>query len=124
MQQKICTSFPSLPFILSLIWESLRLLKVAAIRVLAPLRRVVTREAKVFNHDRVKGTPSAFAVIATLDCGHSFKEFSWYFIDLVYAYTANPEVLARRHRCHDCRDIALAKKPVKSVSVEAMAVAS
>lgn len=126
---KICKVFPLLPFILSLIWESLRLLKMAVNRTLAPLRRIVTREMKVFERQRFGSRhPRLFAVIDTLDCGHSFVDHSWSFRDLLCAYvdpTDFPHVTARRHRCHECRDILAAKKPVRSVQIaDAVGVAS
>lgn len=108
--------FPILPFILSLFRESCRLLKVATIRRLAPLRRVVTRVAKVYSYHRT-GTPWQFVVMASLDCGHSFVEYGWSLLDLLNAYTENPEVLTRRHRCHECRE-AVIKKPVASVTLK------
>jgi hypothetical protein len=123
---KICKVFPPIPFILSLIWKSLRLLKVAVNRTLSPLRRILCREIKVYECSRFGSRhPLKFDVIDTLDCGHFFVDHSWSFRDLLYAYadaTDFPHIRARRHRCHECRDIAAAKKPVASVSLEGVAV--
>jgi hypothetical protein len=122
MRNKFCNVFPSVPFVLSLIWKLGGLIKVQTSRVLAPLRKVLTREISVhtcyLNSDR----PWIFTVYATLDCGHEFREYGWCFSDLVNAYTETPEVAARRHRCHPCRDLAVTKKPVASVPVELVAV--
>lgn len=121
MREKIRKHFPILPFVLSLFWELLRLLKVAPH---APLRKVVTRRISVHSYYLNSDRPWNFTVYATLDCGHEYREFEWSFLDLVYAYTETPEVNARRHRCHPCRDLALAKKPVRSVGLEGAEVAA
>lgn len=110
--KNLCIKFPILPFILSLIWESLRLLKVATVRALAPLRVVVSRSLEVFEHQRARGArhPRLFVVNDLLDCGHTFASHLWDFLDLVNG--------------HECRDIAKAKKPSVSVGLaKAAAVA-
>jgi hypothetical protein len=124
MLVKIFLSFPFLPFILFPIRELCILYKVAVARLLSPLRRIVTRELRV--HRCYPGTakPMLFTVVASLECGHSFTELEWNFRDLLNAYTEAPEVNAKRHRCHECRDLATTKKPVTSVPVEAVAVAA
>lgn len=121
MLHKICKFYPVLPFILSLIWESLRFLKVALNRALAPLRAVLTRELEVFEYRRY-GTrhPHVFHIVDLLECGHRFVSPLWDFRDLVYAYVDSaeaPHVTAKRHRCHECRELAQQKKPAQSVSL-------
>lgn len=123
--KNLCIKFPILPFILSLIWESLRLLKVATVRALAPLRVVVSRSLEVFEYQRAGARhPRLFVVNDLLDCGHTFASHLWDFLDLVNGYATGTHVTARRHRCHECRDIAKAKKPSVSVGlVKAAAIA-
>lgn len=123
--KNLCIKFPILPFILSLIWESLRLLKVTTVRALAPLRVVVSRSIEVFEYQRAGARhPRLFVVNDLLDCGHTFASHLWDFLDLVNGYATGSHVTSRRHRCHECRDIAKAKKPSVSVGLaKAAAVA-
>lgn len=123
--KNLCIKFPILPFILSLIWESLRLLKVTTVRALAPLRVVVSRSIEVFEYQRAGARhPRLFVVNDLLDCGHTFASHLWDFLDLVNGYATGSHVTARRHRCHECRDVAKAKKPSVSVGLaKAAAVA-
>jgi hypothetical protein len=121
LPNKTRINFPPLPFILSLIWELLRLLKVALNRTLSPLRRIVSRELEVLEEQHFGSHhPRLFLVIDLLECGHRYVDHGWSFRDLLYAYAdpvESPHVTARRHRCHECRDIAAQKKPVQSVTV-------
>jgi hypothetical protein len=121
--------FPLLPFVLSLIWESYRLIKVAVVRALAPLRKITSRALKVYEYQRFGPSrhPRLFAVLDTLECGHVHTGYEWSFRDLLFAYADPvdfPHVTARRHRCHECRDLAAAKKPVRSVQIAAKAVSA
>jgi hypothetical protein len=112
--------FPFIPFVLSLLLCWFLRIKVATVRALAPLRRIVSRELKVFTFERDGVRPACFVVRALLECGHSHTEYGWSFRDLLYAYADpvdSPHVTARRHRCHECRDMALSKKPSASVRV-------
>jgi hypothetical protein len=125
--RKTSQSFLLLPFILLVsIVASLspeRLGQNVTSRALAPLRRVVSRDVETFQYQRHNSKhPRLFVVIDSLDCGHKHVAHEWDFLDLINAYSSAPYVTARRHRCHDCRDLAAAKKPVQSVGVKAVAV--
>lgn len=74
--------------------------KVAPAMPYAPLRLITSRKLNVFTHER--GFPRLFSVIDTLECGHEYTSCTWTFLDLVNAYTENPDVSARRRRCHAC----------------------
>jgi hypothetical protein len=119
--RKTSKSFFLLPFILLVsIVASLspeRLGQNVTSRALAPLRLVVSRDIQIFSE-----RPFQFVVIDALHCGHSHTSYLWDFRDLINGYSDAPHVTARRHRCHDCRDIVAAKKPVQSVRVDAVAV--
>ena len=91
-------------------------------RVLAPLRRIVSRELEVYVASRVRSYPASFVVHDKLECGHTFTNLNWDIFDLVNAYTESPWVKAVRHRCHECLTLT-AKKPVQSVTTVKTAVA-
>jgi len=84
----------------------------------------VSRELEVLEEQHFGSHhPRLFLVIDSLECGHRFVDHGWSFRDLLYAYvdpTERPHVTARRHRCHECRDIAAAKKPVQSVQLQTL----
>ena len=89
--------------------------------VKAPLRLIAARSLEVYEYSRVRRTqPQLFAVHDVLECGHVHTSLLWEFLDLVNAYSDNPEISARRRRCHPCAK-ALAKKPVQSVKLAAKA---
>lgn len=91
-----------------------------AVRTLAPLRKIVSRELEVFER-----CPKYFIYTLRdiLECGHeSWSPIS--LIDLLDAYTINPAITARRHRCRPCASLLLTKKPVKSVALGKPAVAA
>lgn len=102
-----------------------RALALSVSRALAPLRRIVARDLKVFEYQRFgPRRPLSFVVIDSLECGHSFTEYLWDFRDLINGYSDAPHVTARRHRCHECRDLVATKKPVRSVAVADAAVSA
>jgi hypothetical protein len=71
---------------------------------LAPLRLIVGRTMEVYVHHR--GHPRQFAVHDVLECGHVYTSLLWDYLDLVNPYSDNPDVSARRHRCHACAVVA------------------
>ena len=82
-------------------------------RSLAPLRRIVAREL-----EQLQIRPGYFinSLLDTLECSHQ----TWHPVDLadlVNAYTENPLIRARRHRCRPCASLLQAKKPVSSVGI-------
>lgn len=81
----------------------------------APLRLIAARSLEVYEFFRGSEKPRLFAVHDHLECGHIHTSLLWDYLDLVDGYTENPEVSARRRRCHPCAG-ALAKKPVQSVT--------
>lgn len=92
-------------------------------RTLAPLRKIVSRELEVLRYDRVKKElPQSFVIHDHLECGHSQTLLGWGIFDLLDPYTTNPEVKARRHRCHPCAS-RLARKPMATVQAAKAGVA-
>lgn len=90
----------------------------AMLRTLAPLRRIINRELQVFKYDSVrKDFPISFAIIDHLECGHEYTCLGWDVFDLLFAYTDNPEVRAKRHRCRPCAELLATRKPVQSVAL-------
>jgi len=89
-------------------------------RVLAPLRRIISRELEIYSTDRITGHPYSFVVHDTLECTHTYTSFGWDIFDLLNAYTESAHVRAVRHRCHECLTLT-AKKPVQSVAAVAKA---
>lgn len=85
-------------------------------RTLAPLRRIVSRELEVFEYDRIrKDLPQSFIINDHLECGHVEVCYSWDIFDLLNAYTTNPQVRAKRHRCKPCASLLADRKPVQPV---------
>jgi len=91
-------------------------------RVLAPLRRIVSRELEVYATSRVSIHPASFVVHDKLECGHVHTSLLWELFDLTDPYTRSAHVRAIRHRCHECLTLA-AKKPVQSVTLAKAKVA-
>ena len=89
-------------------------------RVLAPLRKIVSRELEVYATSRVSIHPASFVVHDKLECGHVHTSLLWDLFDLLNAYTVSAHVWAVRHRCHECLTLT-AKKPVQSVAAVAKA---
>ena len=128
MAQRTATQFLTLLLqplsFLFLNWKSVgtSLAVLIMVRVLAPLRRIIGRELHIFD-THPNGAIRTFAVTALLECGHEVPEFEWSFLDLANAYTDAAQPRARRHRCHECRDLIAMRKPVVSVA-NAKAVAA
>ena len=127
--RKLRNIFPLIPFILFPFWNSIAFIKMAVNRALAPLRKITSRVLKVYEYQRFGPTrhPRLFAVLDTLECGHVYPGLEWTLRDLLYAYAdpvESPHVTARRHRCHECRDLAAQKKPVRSVQIAVKAVSA
>lgn len=89
-------------------------------RVLAPLRRIISRELEIYSTDRITGHPYSFVVHDTLECTHTYTSFGWDIFDLLNAYTESAHVRAIRHRCQECLTLT-AKKTVQSVTAVAKA---
>lgn len=118
---KLCTRFRNSGVLSSSLYRSttwVDLLK----RALAPLRRIVCRDLEVFECFHNSSRPRLFVVHDRLECGHVATSLLWEFLDLVNAYTTNPDVKAKHHRCHECLTLT-AKKPVQSVTTVKTAVA-
>jgi hypothetical protein len=122
--RKILETLPPLfsPFIRSLFIRAL-LFAALGIPLLiwpkAPLRLIVDR---VLEPVEVRH-PSTLMLTDRMECGH----VSVHFVDyraLLNAYTEDATMRARRHRCHDCAALALAKKPVRSVAAVGKAVSA
>jgi len=86
-------------------------------RTLAPLRKIVSREIEVLSFAHKSSKPQSFIIHDRLECGHVKTCLSWGIFDLLNAYTDNPEVRARRHRCQPCASLLAHKKPVQSVGL-------
>ena len=89
-------------------------------RVLAPLRRIISRELEIYSTDRITGHPYSFVVHDKLECTHTYTSFGWDIFDLLNAYSESAHVRAVRHCCHECLTLT-AKKPVQSVAAVAKA---
>lgn len=92
-------------------------------RVLAPLRRIVSRELEVFSTDRLSGRPASFAIRDGMECGHTHTSLLWDVFDLLNGYTESAHVKAVRHRCSECQTLTATKKPPQSVGQVKTAVA-
>lgn len=101
-----------------LIYKFAQRLAAWMIRTLAPLRRIVSRELVVLEYDRIyKDLPQSFIIQDTLECGHVEACLSWDIFDLLNAYTDNPQVRAKRHRCKPCASLLADRKPVQPVKL-------
>lgn len=107
---------------LKLIFGTLSFL--AFVRTFAPLRRIIGRDLEVYAFHRASGHPLRFVVHDVMECGHVHTDCSISFSDLIDAYSECAVMRARRHRCHDCATLALAKKPVRSVGLADVAVSA
>lgn len=89
-------------------------------RVLAPLRKIVSRELVEHRPDpRVRYT--IYWLRDLLECGHeSTASLDNGIRDLLNAYTECAAIRARHHRCQECLTLT-AKKPVQSVAAVAKA---
>lgn len=76
----------------------------------APLRLIHSRSLDVFSLNR--GRHRHFAVVDALACGHTYTSLLWELLDLLNAYTDNPEVAARRRRCRVCQKEAICSATV------------
>ena len=87
----------------------------------APLRRIVSRTLEVFE---VRPKYFIYSLLDSLECGHeqSVQLFGG-LSDLLNAYTENPDMRSRRHRCHECAAVVAQKKPVASVGLAKVEVA-
>lgn len=116
------TNLPlSPPFVRSLFISVFKFpLKVASltVRVLAPLRKIVSRELVVFQPDtRVRHF--IYSLRDRLECGHEQEHYLPDGLrELLNAYHESAVVRARRHRCHPCGAVSL-KKPVQSIAAAA-----
>jgi len=102
-------------FIVSAVLGSVRRLLAMAERVLAPLRRIISRELEVYQFHK-GGLPYQFAIHDSLECGHVSTSQLWDSLDLLNAYTDNPEVSAKRRRCRPCASLLLKRKPMQTVT--------
>lgn len=86
---------------------------------LAPLRRIILRELDVYHPDPRNLKYSIYSLVDTMACGH-VSEFYLYngLGDIVNAYTQNPVICAKSHRCRPCASL-LAKKKPQSVPLTA-----
>lgn len=87
----------------------------------APLRRIVARDVVVTLPDARNPRYRIYSLVDTLECGHEYSSYLFGGLeDLTYAYTTNPAITAKRHRCRPCASL-LAKKPPQSVPLRAVA---
>lgn len=114
--KKICIVFPSFPFILQQVEASLKGAFLSLNRALAPLRKIVARDIEVFKTFLNSQKPMRFCLVDTLECGHEVVEYNVDFLDLINAYTDNPHISAKRHRCRYCKQAEM-KKPSASVGL-------
>jgi len=111
-------------------WRAVRLVWTYMQRTLAPLRRIVSRSLEVLENQQRELFPPAFgptipfAIIDLLECGHESISLLWDFRDLIDAYTKNPEVKARHHRCRPCLKLQNKRKQPQSVKAIARAVSA
>ncbi len=90
----------------------------------APLRKIARRELDVYHPDARNPKYSIYSLIDTLECGHVQNVYLFGGLnDLMNAYTDNPAIKAKRHRCRPCASLLL-KKPVQSVAIGKPAVAA
>jgi hypothetical protein len=88
---------------------------------IAPLRKIVSRELEVYCPDPRNPKYKIYSLFDTLECGHGQEIYLYGGLqDLTFAYTDSPVIRAKRHRCRPCAQL-LAKKPVQSVSLPAVA---
>lgn len=85
---------------------------------LSPLRRVVGAELEISSY-HPNGKIRGFSVVNLLECGHWKVDYPA-FEDLVNAYSQAACFRARRHRCHECAEISLSKKPSASVGLDSV----
>lgn len=84
---------------------------------LSPLRRIVSRELLTYQPDSRNPKYLIYSLLDRMECGHSKGVYLWNgLLDVLNAYTDNPEMRSRRHRCRPCSAV-LVKKPVQSVGI-------
>ena len=91
-------------------------------RLLAPLRKVVARELDVYLPDARNPKYKIYSLVDTLECGHVQDVYLWNGLqDVLYAYSDNPAITAKRHRCQPCASLLATRKQPQSVPAIAAA---
>ena len=104
LRAKLCTSCRTI--------SALVLLAMAA-----PLRRIVARDVAVTLPDARNPRYRIYSLIDTLECGHEYSSYLFGGLeDLTYAYTDNPVIKAKRHRCRPCAQLLTTRKPMQTVT--------
>ncbi len=91
-------------------------------RILSPLRRVVARELETHLPDPQNPRYRTSFLVDTLECGHVQDVYLWNGLqDVLFAYTDNPAIRAKRHRCQPCAQLENQRKPMQTVPAVAAA---